>query len=135
MVGTHWFAFGLHRQASTQAATTFVVPSDTEIAIPDHIRACSANGVPVSCPVVAEKEAHAGRFTIENISWLPSASLRRGPETVGLADGHRRDRCAGDLGSSGFRRHSDSRECDRQHRDCAHPARATQGKLIHSIPQ
>jgi hypothetical protein len=57
---------------------TRVVPSVTEIVTPLHVLACSAKGVPHSCPVLEENEAQPGLLAIENVSLLPSASLAVG---------------------------------------------------------
>ena len=60
---------------------TLLVPSVTEITMPLHVRACSANGVPDSWPVALLNPAHAGLFATLNVSLLPSAS-----DAVGLKE-------------------------------------------------
>jgi hypothetical protein len=71
------FAFGF-TVSEYAGSDTFVVPSETEMTMLDQTLACSANGVPHSCPVAEENDAQAGRFAMENVSLLPSASVAFG---------------------------------------------------------
>ena len=52
---------------------TGVIPSVTEMTIPEVVPTLAVAGVPLSWPVVALKAAHAGLLTIENVRLLPVA--------------------------------------------------------------
>lgn len=76
------FAFGF-TISENAGNDTFVVPSDTEMTMLLQVRACSANGVPDTLPVVLENDAKPGLFAIENVSVLWSASLAVGVKDQG----------------------------------------------------
>ena len=52
---------------------TGVIPSVTEMIIPEVVPTLAGAGVPLSWPVVALKTAHAGLLTTENVRLLPVA--------------------------------------------------------------
>src|SRR5262245_11111144 len=71
------FAFGL-MTSENAGSDTLVVPSVTLMTMLLQVRACEADGVPHTWPVVDENDAKPGLFTIENVSLLPSASVALG---------------------------------------------------------
>ena len=50
-----------------------VIPSVTEMTIPDVVPTLAAVGVPLSWPVAVLKVAHVGLLIIENVRLLPVA--------------------------------------------------------------
>ena len=60
------------------ASAVVAVPSLTEMTIELNVPTFPDCGVPLKSPLDAEKEAQGGRFTMPNVSKLPSASAALG---------------------------------------------------------